>query len=129
MDKGKKFISVKIHSRLQAILDQYNGESSLVFPFITDIPEDPEQYLKTIDSQNVIVNRNLKVVAAVCGIKTNLTFHGARHTFAQHLKRNKADIYTIQESLGHSDIRTTQIYLESLGDEMLDKEMEKLYGI
>lgn len=127
MDKGKKHISVKMHHRLEQIINQYKGKR-FVFPFINDIPEDPEQYLKMVDSQNVIVNRHLKVLAAVCEIKKRLTFHVARHSFAQHLKRSSVDIYTIQESLGHSDIRTTQIYLESLGDEALDKEMEKLYG-
>jgi integrase len=127
MNKGKKFISVKIHPRLQHILDQYKGKG-IIFPFLSDIPEDPEEFLKAVDSQNVIVNRNLKVLAGICEIGKKLTFHMARHSFAQHLKKNKADIYTIQESLGHSDIRTTQIYLESLGDEALDKEMDKLYG-
>lgn len=127
MNKGKKFISVKIHSRLRAILDKYKGET-LVFPFLTDIPEGPEEFLKAIDSQNTIVNRNLKTLGALCEIKKKLTFHIARHTFAQHLKKNKTDIYTIQESMGHSDLRTTQIYMDSLGDESLDVEMERLYG-
>lgn len=127
MDKGGKFVSVKIHPRLQGILDQYS-KKGLVFPFLREIPADPEAYLKAIDSQNVIVNRNLKVVAAACEIEKNLTMHVARHSFAQHLKESSTSIHIIKEALGHSDTRTTEIYLRSLGDEVLDSEMEKVYG-
>lgn len=125
-NKGNKFISVKIHPKLASILKMYKGD--ITFPFLKSIPEDPAKYLHAIYGANFTVNRSLKILAKLCGIKKNLTFHVARHSFAQHLKKNKADIYTIQESLGHSDIRTTQIYLESLGDESLDKEMDALYG-
>jgi len=75
-----------------------------------------------------MVNRDLKTIAALCNIKKNLTFHMARHTFADHLKQTSTSIHVIQDSLGHSDARTTQMYLTSLGDERLDKEMDKLYG-
>lgn len=126
-NKGGKFITVKIHSRLQKLLNKYRGKG-LVFPFISDIPEDPKTYLETIASCNTVVNRNLKIIAALCKIKNNLTFHIARHTFADHLKSATGNINIIQDSLGHSDQRTTQIYLKSLGDEILDKEMDKLYG-
>lgn len=126
-NKGQKHISIKIHSRLQAILDQY-PKGKIVFPFLSEIPEDPKSYLQAIDSTNVIVNRNLKVVAGLCEIPLNLTFHMARHSFAYQLKQVTDNVNVIQDSLGHSDQRTTQIYLKSLGDEILDKEMEKLYG-
>ena len=128
MNKGEKFVTVKIHSRLQAIIDEYLGNGPFLFPYVTSLPKDKKEYLKKIDSLNVIVNRNLKIVAALAGIKTKLTFHIARHTFATHLQGKSDNIHVIKESLGHSSSRTTEIYLNSLGDERLDKEMDKLYG-
>jgi integrase len=128
MNKGEKFVSVKIHSRLQAIIDQYQGDGEFLFPYVTDLPKDKKQYIKKIDSLNVVVNRNLKILAALAGVKTKLTFHIARHTFATHLQGVSDNIHVIKESLGHSSTRTTEIYLKSLGDEKLDKEMDKLYG-
>lgn len=125
--KSKKHISVKIHPRLQKLLDQY-GQGDMVFPYLDEIPTDPEQYLVAVSIQNVLVNRNLKVVAELAGIKTNLTFHIARHTFAQHLKEAASSLSVVQDALGHSDQKITQLYVTSLGDEILDKEMEGVYG-
>lgn len=128
MNKGEKHISVKIHSRLQAIIDQYPGDGEFLFPYIKELPSGRKEYLKVIDSRNVIVNRNLKVVAKLAGIQTPITFHIARHTFASHLKDTSDNIHVIKDALGHSDSRTTELYLKSLSDERLDKEMDKLYG-
>lgn len=128
MNKGEKHISVKIHQRLQAIIDQYAGDSEFLFPYVKELPPGRKEYLKVIDSRNVIVNRNLKIVAQLAGIKTELTFHIARHSFAFHLKKKSDNVHVIKDALGHSESRTTEIYLQSLDDEFLDKEMDKLYG-
>ncbi|MDE6548323.1 MAG: site-specific integrase [Muribaculaceae bacterium] len=57
-----------------------------------------------------VTTRKLKKIAKAAGIKKKVTFHVSRHTFATMMLTAGADLYTISKLIGHTDIRTTQIY-------------------
>lgn len=59
---------------------------------------------------NQKVNSYLKEIADICGIKKNLTFHLARHTFATLCLSKGVPMESVSKMLGHTNIRTTQIY-------------------
>ena len=60
------------------------------------------------------INKLIKRAAAECDIVKDVTSHTLRHSFATHLLESGADIRTVQEQLGHTDVKTTEIYTHVL---------------
>jgi len=70
---------------------------------------------------NQRVNAYLKEIADLCGINLNLTFHMARHTFATTVTlSNGVPIETVSKILGHTNLKTTQIYARVIENKVAD---------
>lgn len=90
---------------------------------------------------NIKTNEYLKEIALVCSIKKNLTFHMARHTFATTIALTNGVLNeTVSNILGHTSLRTTQIYAKvvetkvssdmlSLKSKMASKDKQELTGM
>lgn len=100
------------------ILDKYKGQ----------LPDD--RLLPVLSNQKT--NTYLKEIADVCGINKNITFHLARHTFATYLLTKGVSIESVSKMLGHTNIKTTQIYARILDTKISDdmaQFAEKIKGI
>ena len=72
---------------------------------------------------NQKMNAYLKEIADVCGIKKDLTFHIARHTFATTITlSNGVPLETVSKMLGHTSLKTTQHYAKIL-DKKISEDM------
>lgn len=114
-----------------AIIEKYSrsGHSSddYIFPILDKrVHITPQQIFNRTHKVLRKVNRELKVLGEMIGLQMPLTTYVARHTYATVLKRSGVNIAIISESLGHSDLSTTQIYLDSFENSQIDEAMKNL---
>ncbi|WP_242923175.1 tyrosine-type recombinase/integrase [Pontibacter liquoris] len=86
-----------------------------VFPLLEPALSAEKERAK-IQHATKTINKYIKRVAAAVGIEKNVSTYTARHSFSTVLKRAGAPIELISESLGHSNLRTTESYLDSFED-------------
>ena len=85
-----------------------------VFP-ATRVSRDPRSIrVRRHHLDESAVQRAVRTAARGAGIDRPATCHTLRHSFATHLLERGMDIRTVQEQLGHTDVRTTQIYTHVL---------------
>ncbi len=88
-------------------------------------PSQPEQLVFEDLPNPSWISRPLKHWINTAGIKKNITFHCFRHTFATLQLTSGTDIYTVSKMLGHTDVKTTQIYAKVV-DEKKNKAAQAI---
>lgn len=126
--KDKKEIEAVITPEMQQIIDKWGNPDkrldNYIFSFLTG-EETPVQQKRTIQDVTHRINKRLKKIGKDIGI-SGLSTYTARHSFATVLKRSGANIAYISESLGHSDLKTTENYLASFEKEERRKNAKLL---
>lgn len=118
--KTSQKLNIKITEKAMDIIRKYNdlsGRSVFIFPIIrypgkNEFNQYKNGYRKT--------NRRLKVLGDMLQLQIPLTTYVARHSWASIAKRSGIPTSVISEGLGHDSEKTTQIYLDSFENNVLD---------
>ncbi len=86
------------------------------------MPENDGQSIYVFGKQisHQTLNYHVKKLIKKAGIDKNISFHVSRHTFATMMLTLGADLYTVSKLLGHTNIKTTQIYAEVINQKKKD---------
>lgn len=125
--KTKKLIKLPLQEEAIEVLKKYdNSNSQYLFPIFSSFHKTAQQQKNRRHKVITKVNDTLKAIGKEIGVTIDVTTYVARHSYATVLKRAGVSVELISETLGHSDLSTTQIYLDSFENSQIDKAMESL---
>lgn len=119
--KTSKIFDIKVTESLNVILQYYmekTPDSDYIFPIIKR--ESAALQNKDILWARKRYNKKLKVLAELCEIDKTLTSYVSRHSFATQAMLQNVPINAISTMLGHSSLKTTEVYLKGLPSNILD---------
>ncbi|MCC3159477.1 tyrosine-type recombinase/integrase [Hymenobacter sp. 15J16-1T3B] len=139
MDKGGRVKEVEETEELQGLLDTFTpapGQprphpESYILPFLPADFEQlhPKQQLETIKRETAKINMNLARAAARLKWTKRFSSHVSRRTLATFSERLlKGDLRQVGGLLGHTNTRTTQLYLKDLDTHVIDDAARQVYG-
>ncbi|GHT59554.1 integrase [Bacteroidia bacterium] len=117
--KEKKEIEALLTPEMKQIIERWGNpdknSDNYIFPFL-DGYNTPMEQKKRIQDVTRRINKHLKIIGDKLEI-ASISTYTARHSYASVLKRSGANIAYISESLGHSNLKTTENYLASFEKE------------
>lgn len=126
--------TIQIPRQAEAILYHYRKPDTKPNDYLFPILSSKRDYtteaelLKEISRKNALINKYLKTICFKAGIAKDVSFHSARHTFADLGRRKIKDVYAISKLLRHSKINITENYLKNFDTEVTDQALDTLFG-
>lgn len=126
--KTGQTLTISWEKPMQEIVDAYSHltkDTPYLLPIITKQDgTERKQYEKAEHN----VNRNLKKIGEMVGLHIPLTTYVARHSWASIMRDMGNDITVVGKGLGHSDIKTTQIYLSTIDNSTIMRANKRFLG-
>lgn len=122
-------LHVPITKTMQTIIDRYGekaiGFDSYIFPILKPVWNEERNYaeIKQLTKQ---VNKYVRIIASVVGIKETISSYVARHSWATIAKNSGTSTEFISEALGHSSVIVTKRYLKSFEKSTREEHSEKM---
>lgn len=131
MMKTGSLVSIPLPGPALRIVEEYaTSRRYYLFPYLKKgIEKNPVELRRRINSRNVVVNGELKRLAKMAELQSEgLTFHVARHSFADYARRQSGDLYAVSKTLGHTSLQVTQQYLRSFDRDAVDRLADELWS-
>jgi integrase len=124
-----KPVIVNRNELIDAIIEKWGNRpetpESYVFPVLNKATNESHEYL-LIKQFTKVMNNQLSNIAKATSIDKKITTYSARHSYATIMKRAGAPLEFISESLGHSNTKVTENYLDGFDDETREKYSKEL---
>lgn len=123
--KTDQLVQIKIEPCMQEIINRYKSDTrDYVFPLLSSTDENTayKEYQKKFS----YYNRTLKELGAKVGISMPLSSYVARHTWATLAYQSSESMSVISKALGHTNLKTTQIYVKDIGNNKQNAANKKL---
>ena len=126
--KTNQQITIAWERELQEIVDRYAVQTEgnpYMLPIIKNMDETEYVQYKRVQ---VNVNRALKRIGTMVGLKLPVTMYVARHSWASIARDMDISISVISEGMGHQSCKTTQIYLDTLDTSKINEANKRIIG-
>lgn len=123
--KTGQLLTVKWEPSMKKIAERYESGCEYIFPIVSGGDDDRRKY----NSAMVRVNKALKTIGTMLHLPAPLTMYVARHSWATAARVSNIPISVISEGLGHDSEETTQIYLASIENSVVDKANSRIIGL
>ena len=109
---------VKIEPCIQEIINRYSTNTPYVFPILasTNVSTSFRQY----HTELARYNRRLRQISTLLGLESHLSSYTSRHSWATIARNHNVPLSVISAGMGHTSEKTTQIYLSSLENSVID---------
>lgn len=121
-------IDVEIVPELEEIMERYHLEDSpFVFPFLHEARKGCSGKELPEESALRRINRTARMIGRKVGLSVPLTTYVLRHTWATLMLEDSQPVELISQCMGHTSIRTTQIYLSRISSRKVDTAVDGMY--
>lgn len=121
-------IDVEVVPELEEIMKRYHREDSpFVFPFLHETRKECPGKELSEESALRRINRATHEIGRKAGLSVPLTTYVLRHTWATLMLEDSQPVELISQCMGHTSIRTTQIYLSRISSRKVDTAVNGMY--
>lgn len=121
--KTKQQLSIKWEKCMQDIVNKWPSYNEYLLPIITTAGKDERTQYKSCQKN---VNQQLRKISKILKMRKGITMYVARHSWASIAKNMNIPLGVISDSMGHTSLKTTQIYLNAIDMDIINKANLKI---